>query len=237
MNHATDPSQLDHLVLAAHSMAEGVAWCEATLGVTPGPGGEHALFGTHNRLLKLNSLSAPNAYLEIMAINPQATPARSAPLKRWFDLDDDAVQAALIAHGPQLIHWIASVPQLTVALAQWSRLNIGRGNALTASRPTPEGLLEWEISVRDDGQRLFDGCLPTLIQWGDVHPAASMADSGLQLRRFEVMHPEAATLASAFNAIGLGGVTVTQGEALMQVELMTPKGPVTMRSQTTNSAL
>jgi hypothetical protein len=30
-------AQLDHLVIAAASLAEGVAWCEATLGVVPGP--------------------------------------------------------------------------------------------------------------------------------------------------------------------------------------------------------
>ena len=45
---------LDHLVVLAPSLASGVAWAEATLGVTPGPGGEHSLMGTHNRLLRLN---------------------------------------------------------------------------------------------------------------------------------------------------------------------------------------
>ncbi|MEY4341937.1 MAG: hypothetical protein RL541_1441, partial [Pseudomonadota bacterium] len=44
------PAYIDHLVVAASSLAQGVAWCEDQLGITPGPGGEHALFGTHNRL-------------------------------------------------------------------------------------------------------------------------------------------------------------------------------------------
>jgi hypothetical protein len=35
----THAGQLDHLVVAARTLDEGVAWCEATLGVTPGPGG------------------------------------------------------------------------------------------------------------------------------------------------------------------------------------------------------
>jgi uncharacterized membrane protein YphA (DoxX/SURF4 family) len=47
---ATDTPALDHLVIMASTLAQGVAWCEATLGVTPGPGGEHPLMGTHNRL-------------------------------------------------------------------------------------------------------------------------------------------------------------------------------------------
>ena len=43
---ALHSAQIDHLVVAARTLVEGVAWCEATLGVVPGPGGEHALFGT-----------------------------------------------------------------------------------------------------------------------------------------------------------------------------------------------
>ena len=57
---------LDHLVVAAATLAEGVAWCERTLGVTPGPGGRHPLFGTHNRLLKIESEAFALAYLDII---------------------------------------------------------------------------------------------------------------------------------------------------------------------------
>lgn len=230
MTAESKAAQLDHIVIAAASLAEGVAWCEATLGVTPGPGGEHALFGTHNRLLKLDSPSAPHAYLEIIAINPRATPARGAPHQRWFDLDDAALRDALRDQGPQLIHWVASVSDLPGALTQWNRLGIERGTALTASRPTPNGLLEWQISVRDDGQRLFDGCLPTLIQWGNVHPAASMPGCGVALRQFGLSHPEAETMGNAFQAIGLRGVRPVLGAAQLQAELLTPRGPVTLHT-------
>jgi hypothetical protein len=37
-------------VVVAASLEQGVQWCERVLGITPGPGGEHALMGTHNRL-------------------------------------------------------------------------------------------------------------------------------------------------------------------------------------------
>jgi hypothetical protein len=50
---ATATPALDHLVIMASTLAQGLAWCEATLGVTPGPGGEHPLMGTHNRLMRL----------------------------------------------------------------------------------------------------------------------------------------------------------------------------------------
>ena len=103
---------LDHLVVAAATLAEGVAWCEATLGLTPGPGGAHALFGTHNRLMRLHSAEQPRAYLEIIAIDPAATATRLAPLRRWFDLDDPALRERLQREGPQLVHWVASVPDI-----------------------------------------------------------------------------------------------------------------------------
>ncbi|MFN3493372.1 MAG: VOC family protein, partial [Hydrogenophaga sp.] len=201
---------LDHLVVAADTLADGVAWCEATLGVTPGPGGEHALFGTHNRLLKLQGETDPPAYLEIIAIQPEATPTRAADLKRWFDLDNPALQERLRDQGPQLVHWVARVPAIEASVQALQGLGIERGPVLQASRPTPQGLLRWRISVRDDGQRLFEGALPTLIEWGDTHPARAMVDSGVALTAFEVSHPDTRALRSALHAIGLTDVPVTQ---------------------------
>ena len=65
----TGLAKLDHLVVMANSLVEGVAWCDAALGTTPGPGGEHPLMGTHNRLLRIDCAEFPRAYLEIIAIN------------------------------------------------------------------------------------------------------------------------------------------------------------------------
>lgn len=223
-------AQIDHLVVAARTLDEGVAWCGATLGVVPGPGGEHALFGTHNRLLRLACAQAPRAYLEIIAIHPQATPTRPAGLKRWFDLDDIALQARLAQHGPQLVHWVASVPDIDAAATRLHALGIERGPVLAASRPTPSGLLQWRISVRDDGQRLFGGALPTLIQWGDTHPAVAMPASGLALQSLTLHHPEAPQLQRALDTIGLNHIAVAPGPAALAVQLDTPQGPLTLSS-------
>ncbi|MBS3998446.1 MAG: VOC family protein [Hydrogenophaga sp.] len=223
---AAAPTQLDHLVVAARTLDEGVAWCEATLGVTPGPGGEHALFGTHNRLLRLDTPDAPRAYLEIIAIDPAATPARGGCLKRWFDLDDAALQHTMAEQGPQLVHWVASVPDLAAACTALRGLGIDRGPVLAASRPTPLGLLRWRITVRDDGQRLMGGTLPTLIQWGDTHPTSNMADSGLNLSAFTLRHPEPDTLRRAMAAVGLDGIAVEAGAPALHATLQTPRGTV-----------
>ena len=90
---------VDHLVLAAATVAEGVQWCEAALGVTPGPGGQHPLMGTHNRLFDISSEAFPQAFFEIIAIDPTAPPPGRA---RWFGLDTLDLKG-----GPRLLHWVA----------------------------------------------------------------------------------------------------------------------------------
>lgn len=217
---------IDHLVIAAPTLAEGVSWCEQTLGVSPGPGGAHALFGTHNRLLRL--ASGQPCYLEIIAVDPAATPQRAAPLARWFDLDQPALQTQLRAQGPQLIHWVLRVSNLDATLKAWQGLD--RGPALIASRPTPQGLLQWRISVRDDGQRLLGGALPTLIEWGDVHPCDAMPESGLGLSALTLQAPNIAPLQQALNAANLSepAVRVIRGPAGLSAQLRTPRGDITL---------
>lgn len=212
-------ARVDHLVVATSTLDEGVAWCEATLGVSPGPGGAHALFGTHNRLLRLSSKAHAQAYLEIISIDSQATPVRAPPLRRWFDLDDPAIRDQLAQQGPQLIHWVASVADIDAACDAWRRLGIDRGPVIEASRPTPEGLLRWRIAVRDDGKRLLHGTLPTLIQWGQVHPADHMPTPDLGLLSLHLQHPQAAFLRTALSAIGLTGVTVEEGQPALRAQL------------------
>jgi len=65
---------VDHLVVAAATLAQGVAWCEATLGFTPTAGGQHPLMSTHNRVFNIATTEYPLAYFEIIAIDPDAPP-------------------------------------------------------------------------------------------------------------------------------------------------------------------
>lgn len=223
---------VDHLIVFAADLASGVAWCERTLGTTPTAGGEHPLMGTHNRIFNISSPTHPRAYLEVIAINPGATNARPTVSSRWFDMDDATLQAQVEAHGPQLIHWVVSVPDVAERCAALSALGLERGPVLAASRPTPNGLLQWQITVRDDGLRLMDGCLPTLIQWGAVHPCDSLPASGVQLQRLTLRHPQAATLQAACEAIGVApAISVAAGDAPgLAAQLSTPLGPVALSS-------
>lgn len=202
---------LDHLVVAAPTLADGVRWCEQTLGVTPGPGGTHPLMGTHNRLLRIATPAFPRAYFEIIAIDPQA-PAPGRP--RWFDLDTLALPA------PRLVHWVARCDDLAGELATLRRIGIDRGEAIVATR----GALRWRIAVRSDGARLFDGALPTLIEWGDEHPADAMADGGVRLESLSVGGlPEAV-------AESLPPAVVRRVEPGLAAVLQTPRGRIVLES-------
>ena len=230
-------TQIDHLVVVAKSLELGVQWCEATLGVTPGPGGDHAQFGTHNRLIKIATPTHPLAYLEIIAINPGATRASNAAGKRWFDMDDAALQAA-IAKSPRLVSFVAQTDDMPAARIALKKQDIEPGLAVHASRHTRKGVLHWQITVREDGQRLFDGALPSLIQWGNpdaaeplrLHPRNSLPRSGISLQSIAITHPTASKLQAAYDALGLTGIAINDGPANVTATLKTPKGVITLES-------
>jgi len=125
--------EIDHLVVAAHSLVQGAAWCEATLGVLPGPGGRHVFMGTHNRLLAIGSVAYARACLEIIAIDPDG-PAPARP--RWFGLDDPALQQSL-QHTPRLLHAVVRTLDITRLRGGLLALGLDPGEALAAIRPRP----------------------------------------------------------------------------------------------------
>ena len=230
-------TQIDHLVVMAATLEAGVQWCEETLGITPGPGGEHEKYGTHNRLFKIASPTFPLAYFEIIAINPNAVIPKRAQVTRWFDMDDMALQK-VVAAQPRLVHFVSSTDDIKSARHQLRTQGIERGQIVHASRKSGKGTLHWQITVREDGDRLFNGTLPTLIQWGKpdatdplrLHPRNSLPRSGVTLQSLTVHHPSAPKLQAAYESIGLEGVRVQTGSANLAATLQTPKGLVTLES-------
>lgn len=230
-------TQIDHLVVVAQTLELGVQWCEATLGITPGPGGEHEQFGTHNRLFKIATPANPLAYFEIIAINPDAKKPAIATAKRWFDMDDATLREA-VATGPRFVHFVVNTSDIQAARNALKAQGIDRGPAVPAKRHSRRGLLQWQITVREDGQRLFNGALPSLIQWGKpdaaeplrLHPRNSLPRSGVTLQSIAVSHPTAVKLQAAYEAIGLAGIAVATGPANISATLHTPKGIVELHS-------
>jgi hypothetical protein len=230
-------TQIDHLVVMASSLDVGVQWCQDTLGITPAAGGEHEKYGTHNRLFKIATPNYPLAYFEIIAINPDAVIPKRSQVPRWFDMDDVSLQKA-IQQGPRLIHFVSSTDDIKTARHQLRSQGIERGQVVHASRKSSKGTLNWQITVRDDGERLFNGTLPTLIQWGKpdaaeplrLHPRNSLPRSGVTLQSLTVSHPSATKLQAAYESIGLQGVSVQAGDANIVATLQTPKGLVQLQS-------
>ena len=171
---------LDHLIVAARTLAQGSDWVAARLGVAPVAGGKHLLMGTHNCLLKLDARS----YLEVIAIDPDAP---SPPRPRWFELDTPRMKARL-ANGPALIHWVERTGDLDSALASSAK----EIEILSLSR----GAYRWRMGVRRDGRLPGDGAEATLIQWdGGMHPWDALPETGVSLSEF---HPHGGTLSATF---------------------------------------
>ena len=214
--------ELDHVVVAAASLDDGVRWCEATLGVTPSAGGKHALMGTHNRLLAVASPAFPRAYLEIIAIDPDA-PAPGRP--RWFGLDDPALARSLEREGPRLVHWVARTLDIDAARETLRGVDIEPGTPVRAAR----GDFRWHITLRDDGVPQYGGAAPALIQWdaASPHPADALPDRGVMLQSFVV----AGLSADQFAMLDASAVRPgPAGARALVAELSTPGGLVTLSS-------
>ena len=231
---------LDHVVVAARNLDEGVAWCEAQFGMAPGPGGQHGFMGTHNRLFSIQSAQFPRAYFEIIAIDPAAqAPGRA----RWFDLDRPVLQAALVA-GPQLVHWVARTENIALALAEARAAGVDCGEVLQAQRDTDRGTLRWRITVRPDGRRLMRGAMPTLIEWSGAHPVDAMPASGVELQKVVLAGCVPAIAASLPAAVETAPTTLSPAAAASAVgapsdarlgvpitlTLRTPRGQVRLES-------
>lgn len=217
-------TEVDHLIVAAATLEEGVRWAGSTLGVAPVPGGRHELMGTHNAVLNLSSASFARCYLEIIAIDPAAV----APQRmRWFGLDDPGLQQRLRSEGPRLLHLVVRSPMLETH--RWGLANKGLnlGEPMQMQRESARGPLSWQILVRSDGRLLTQGVVPTLMQWDSMHPCEHMPDQGLALRSLRL--DGLPTVAR--DVLRLQGVQVEcEAPARLTAVVQTPGGLVTLQS-------
>ncbi|MFT0171253.1 VOC family protein [Paraburkholderia mimosarum] len=220
------PLRLDHLVVAARTLEEGVQYVSDALGVAPSGGGAHPLMRTHNRLLGLWG----GAYLEVIAVDPAAKSGANARA-RLFALDDPAVQARL-EQGPYLSHWVVRVDP-PKSLARWREQYPQRIAALV---PMTRGDFSWQLTVPEDGafpawQGAGDGVLPSLIQWDTArHPSQVLPDSGIALTSLTGFHPQAQAVREQLEWLGAAHLIAVE-EALspaLVAQFETPSGPRTL---------
>lgn len=181
-------NRIDHIVIAAESLDQGVEYIRDVLGVEIPKGGVHTTMGTHNHLMQLGDES----YLELIAIDPDAKiPAHP----RWFALDDDLMREAL-RKSPRLITWVMNTPNIA-RLAQDTDFHIGKPTQLQRDN------LSWQIALTDDGRLLANGLMPYVIQWHSrPHPSTSMANLGCRLAALEIHHNRPAWIYQNLASIG-----------------------------------
>lgn len=194
---------LDHLAVAGETLEEAVAHVEDVLGIKMGPGGQHAHFATHNRLIGLQD----GLYLEAIAPDPSV---EAPAYPRWFDLDS-------FRGPPRLNNWICAADDLEMAL---QGLPEGAGHPVALQR----GALRWLMAVPPDGKLPCNGAFPALIEWQvPTPPGQTLAGSGLRLQRLEIAHPEAAWLREVVPLVD-ARVQFVQGDPELRASFETPHG-------------
>lgn len=211
---------LDHIVIAAHDLQQGVDYVRDTLGVEIPPGGRHANMATHNHVMQLGN----DAYLEVIAID-SAAPAPRHP--RWFALDSALMRAAL-RKQPRLITWVMNTADLDELAG---RTDFDIGTPVKLSRDN----LSWEIALPTDGRLLGDGLLPYCIRWHSTpHPSRAMADTGCLLQELTIYHNRPRWLEDRLDSLEAGHLV--QIEPLpdsktpyLEARIDTPGGSVVLR--------
>ncbi len=166
---------LDHLAVLGADLQSAVEHVEGVFECTMGAGGQHARFGTHNRLMG----HCDDLYLEPIATDPDAPPPQDA---RWFGLDH-------FSGPPRLDKWVCRVADIEAAVVQ---LPV-EPRIVVVER----GDLKWRMLVPTDGFLPFDGLFPALIEWKTpVLPGVALAGQEWALTALTITHPEASKLQS-----------------------------------------
>ena len=210
--------QLDHLVIAAKTLEQGVSYLEEQLGVTVPVGGAHPLMGTHNRVMRLGT----GVFLEIIANDPDASPPDRP---RWYALDEPHMQTRIAAR-PCLITWVVRADDIWGA----ARTSVISPGPIIEGR---RGDLVWQITVPEDGSMPEGGLFPTLIEWpgklNEHGPGPNMADLGCSLKKLTVYCDQPARMSDALQNVGAEGLAdVVAGPAKLEAIIECPNGLITL---------
>jgi hypothetical protein len=212
-------NNLDHIVIAAATLQQGVDYVHSSLGVKIPKGGVHQTMGTHNHLMQLGN----DAYLEVIAIDPEAT---TPTQPRWFGLDTTLMRAA-IRHKPRLITWVMNTADIH-QLVDRTDFDLGAPTALSRDN------LKWEIALPDDGRLLADGMLPYCIQWqSKPHPSQAMTNSGCLLQSLTIHHNRPRWISDRLDAMEASHLVHVEAlpdnkSPYLSATIDTPTGSVTL---------
>jgi len=212
-------NNLDHIVVAANNLQQGVDYVRKSLGVEIPVGGFHQTMGTHNHVMQLGN----DAYLEVIAIDPEAEPPAHP---RWFGLDEALLRAA-IQQQPRLITWVMNTADIH-QVVDAAGFDIGTPTVLSRAD------LKWEIALPNDGRLLAGGMLPYCIQWHSTpHPSQGMADFDCLLQSLTIHHNRPRWITARLDEVGAGHLVdveaIADSEApYLSAAIDTPAGRVTL---------
>src|SRR5262245_51161548 len=180
---------VDHLILGVSDLDQGIAWFEKLSGVKAVVGGLHPGRGTRNALVSLGG----RQYLEIMAPDP-AQEGAALP----YDLKSLA--------APRLVNWAAATNDID-SIARKARLaGLNVFGPRDGSRARPDGrMLKWKtLDVQNRMGSVRISPIPFFIQWAvdSLHPSED-SPKGLELRSFEMEHPDADNVLKTLRSIGI----------------------------------
>jgi len=179
---------MDHLVIGAENLKQGIDYVRENLGVDIPFGGIHIKMGTHNHLMQLGN----SVFLEIIAVKNDIKPPNRP---RWFGLDDPFIRQQL-AVQPALLTWVVNTDNIHKLLQQAA---FPFGKAELVSR----GNLSWHFGLPEDGRLIAGGMLPYVMEWRtEKHPSANMADLNCKFQYLEIFHPYSQWLQSTLTSIG-----------------------------------
>lgn len=208
-------NKIDHFVIGAESLAQGVATMRSALGVEVPRGSKHDAMSTHNRVMQVGNES----FFELISIDPEAPdPGRA----RWFSLDDPATQARL-KERPRVLCWVVSSDDFDGAIAA-SPVDLGE---IVDFR---RGDRTWRLTVPKDGHLPEGGLLPAFIEWSPgPHPSTGQRDLGIRLKRIQIATQEPARLQGIFETLNIAHLAgISEGPAALSFVLDSPKGEVTL---------
>ena len=212
-------NHIDHIIYAAHDLAEAVDTIESILGVRAIFGGQHLGVGTHNALLSLGGRS----YLEIIAPDPEQ-PEPERP--RSFGIDT--------LKKPRLVTWASGTDRIDAQVAAARAAGYDPGKLIDGGRKKPDGTqLKWRSTKRPEalaGETLpGDGLIPFLISWGETPHPAQNTPTGCRIVSLRGEHPDPNSVSAMLTALHTP-LAITQGAEVQLIAVIeTPNGRVELR--------
>jgi hypothetical protein len=204
---------IDHLVLGASDLSNGIEFVERLTGVKPAIGGRHTQLGTHNALLPLG----PRQYLEVLAPDP----SQDCLIEPLNDL--------LMLDAPRLIKWAVATTGIDAALDILRVVGFADSAIENGTRTTSDNrILRW----RQIGFLAETGPgIPFVIEWDrdSLHPADG-SPSGCTLLGLKLEHPDPETLGRLLAQLNVSATLRKAPVVRLEAVLDTPRGQVNLSS-------